>query len=173
MTPSRYEALLRDLTAICRKVFDATPISEAWHDAAIMSALRQAGSNVEGSVIRGCLENLRKSGLVIEPNPRHFQRVHKPIRIIPMPTPLPENTATTHRPAAAPVATNMPSKSAEPARKLSTLDRLSRISLEFRALADELDDIAIQADEDMKAQGQDSETLRQLQKLLGNIGSRA
>jgi len=173
MTPSRYEQLLRDQTTICRKVFEATPIAESWHDAAIMSGLRQAGSNVDGGVIRGCLENLRRVGLVTEPRPRYFQRVPQPIlKKAPMPAPAPENTDTTHRPATAPAVPNLPAKVAEP-RKLSTLDRLARISLEFRALADELDDIAIQADEDMKAQGQDSETLRQLQKLLGNIGSRA
>jgi hypothetical protein len=139
-----------------------------------MSGLRQVGSNVDGSVIRGCLENLRRVGLVSEPRPRHFQRVPKPIITkAPMPAPAPENTATTHRPAATAAAPNMPESPAETTRKLSTLDRLARISLEFLALADELGDIAIQADEDMKSQGQDSETLRQLQKLLGNIGARA
>lgn len=174
MTPSRYDQILRDQTSICRKVFEATPIAEAWHDAAIMSGMRQAGSNVEGSVIRGCLENLRRVGLVSESSPRHFQRIPKPIlKKAPMSAPAPENTATTHRPVTLAAAPHLPAKTAEPARKLSTLDRLARISLEFRALADELDDIAIQADEDMKAQGQDSETLKQLQKLLGNIGARA
>lgn len=171
MTPSRYDSLLRDLTVICRKVFDATPIADAWQDGAIMAEMRRKGSNTEFSVIRGCLENLRKLGLVIETAPRTFQRIREPIpKAKPlMPAPTPENTATTHRPA--PPAPAIPN--AAPVRKLSTLDRLARISLEFRALADELDDIAIQADEDMKAQGQDLETLRQLQKLLGNIGSRA
>lgn len=166
MTPARYDQTVRELTQICRKVFDATPITEPWHDAAIMSELRRKGSNVEGSVIRGCLDTLFRVGLVKEGTPRHFQRIQAPTKEASMPTTaMPENTATTHRPTLAKVA--------DPAPKLSTLDRLARISLKFRDLADELDDIAIQADEDMKAQGQDTETLRQLQKLLGNIGARA
>lgn len=101
MTPSRYDSLLRDLTVICRKVFDATPIADAWQDGAIMAEMRRKGSNTEFSVIRGCLENLRKLGLVIETAPRTFQRIREPIpKAKPlMPAPTPENTATTHRPA--------------------------------------------------------------------------
>lgn len=174
MTPARAERLVRELTNVQSKVFHAVPVREAWPDHVIMQELRRQGSNLAMDIIRGCLETLRRQNLIREDNPRQFQQINHHERANGSPKEetdmaSPENTTTTHRPAAAPAPA---SKAAEPARKLSTLDRLARISLKFRELADELDDIAIQADEDMKAQGQDSETLRQLQKLLGNIGAR-
>lgn len=175
MTPARAERLVRELTNVQSKVFYAVPRAEAWADHVIMQELRRQGSNLAMDIIRGCLETLRRQNLIREATPRHFQQINHHERADGSlkedeDMASPENTTTTHRPAA---AVSTPAKAPDPARKLSTLDRLARISLEFRVLADELDDIAIQADEDMKAQGQDSETLKQLQKLLGNIGARA
>lgn len=173
MTPARAERLVRELTNVQSKVFYAVPRAEAWPDHVIMQELRRQGSNLAMDIIRGCLETLRRQNLIREASPRHFQQINHHERADGSPKEdedmaSPENTTTTHRPA----VVSTPAKAPDPARKLSTLDRLARISLKFRELADELDDIAIQADEDMKSQGQDSETLRQLQKLLGNIGAR-
>lgn len=152
MTPSRYDQTVRELTAICRKVFDSTPIAEPWHDAAIMSELRRKGSNVEGSIIRGCLDTLFRVGLVKEPTPRHFQRIPAPMKADPMPAP--ENTTTTRR--------EMP----VPVRKLSAMERLGGLAADLRSLADDLDEIAIQVDEEVKGASSGAEKLAQLRALL-------
>lgn len=167
MTPARYDQLLRDLTQICRKVFDATPITETWHDAAIMAELRRKGSNVEGSIIRGCLENLRRIGLVDERTPRNFQRIAEPVYkpkvvTMPMSTGSPELTATTHRAASNAIGVPVP-------RKLSAVERLGGLAADLRSMADELDEIAIQVDDEVKGASQGAAKLKQLRDLLAGV----
>jgi len=179
MTPRALARAERELEPRQRKVFACVPVREPWNHTRINSELRRQGIQIDRDVMRGILSTLKTIGIIREPIHDHFQRIEIAIldtqylkdepTMATMPTAKPEKTTTTHR------ATSVAPTPANdgPGRKLTTLDRLARISLKFRELADELDDIAIQADEDMKAQGQDSETLRQLQKLLGNIGARA
>jgi hypothetical protein len=172
MTPARAERLVRDLTNVQAKVFHAVPVQEAWADTTIMQELRRQGSNVAMDVIRGCLETLRRLNLIREPEPRHFQQINHHMRADGTPKEYddmatPEHTTTTHRPKVAldtPALTGIPNAS-----KVSALDRIARIAITLADIARELEDVAIQVDEDLKGAGKDSEDLRQLRDLLGRF----
>lgn len=167
MTPARAERLVRELTNVQAKVFHAVPVREAWPDHVIMQELRRQGSNLAMDIIRGCLETLRRQNLVREVEPRQFQQINHHERADGSPKDTadmasPENTTTTHRPSAATaVAANSPA-----AIKLSALDRLARVSVSLHSIASELEDIAIQVDEDLRDSGKESEELRQLRDML-------
>jgi hypothetical protein len=170
MTPARAEQAKRDLTSVARKVYEAVPCEEVWTDNQITAEMRRLGLTPNQSVIRGCLNTLLHVGLVKEPSPRHFQRaaIREPLVYKPeidmnqnAHKHQPENTTTTHRPGAAPT----PTIAANPAAKLSALDRLARLSVILADIAHELEEIAIQVDEDLKAAGRESDDVKELRDL--------
>ena len=168
MTPERAERIVRDLTNVQAKVFYAVPVQEAWADTAIMQELRRKGSNITMDVIRGCLNNLARMNLIREPQPRQFQQINHHQRADgspkDQPMPSPENTTTTHRPS---VPIIVPERA--PTAKVSALDRIARIAITLADIAKELEDVAIQVDEDLKGAGKDSQDLRDLRALLSRI----
>lgn len=172
MTPERAERLVRDLTNVQAKVFFAVPVQEAWADTTIMQELRRQGSNIAMDVIRGCLNSLAKMNLIREPRSRHFQQINHHQRADgspkDQPMPSPENTTTTHRPGTISVKIENHTQAAV---KVSSLDRIARIAVALADIAKELEDVAIQVDEDLKGAGKDSQDLRDLRALLSRIGA--
>jgi len=172
MTPERAERLVRDLTNVQAKVFYAVPVQEAWADTAIMQELRRKGSNIAMDVIRGCLNNLARMNLIREPQPRQFQQINHHQRADgspkDQPMPSPENTTTTHRPSSSSGVLVKIENNPQGA-KVSALDRIARIAIALADIAKELEDVAIQVDEDLKGAGKDSQDLRDLRALLSRI----
>lgn len=173
MTPARQQALVRGLTTVARKVFDATPINEPWSASQIDAELRRLGTPKSIHMVTGCLNGLVKDGLVTEGPLRMFQRIVP--RSYEPPTPLDLNSILKH--AAVPhkepaVASTLPPKAA-PVRHVSAIDRLSAFSDQARkmsavltAFADDLDEAALLIDEQVAGASKDTEKLRQLQALL-------
>lgn len=111
MTPARQQALVRGLTTVARKVFDATPINEPWSASQIDAELRRIGTPKSIHMVTGCLNGLVKDGLVTEGPLRMFQRIVP--RSYEPPTPLDLNSILKH--AAVPhkepaVASTLPRK---------------------------------------------------------------
>lgn len=81
MSSAKADALLQGQTGLARKVYEATPIREAWTVGQIQSAMKDGGS-VEHRVIVACLKDMREAGLVREVS-GIFQRTEvraKPIK---------------------------------------------------------------------------------------------
>jgi len=76
MTPSKYKKTLDSQTAIARKIFECTPIAEAWSSNKIVSEMtRVYGTRTDLRTVEGCLDSLKNDGLVKEPERGAFQRV--------------------------------------------------------------------------------------------------
>jgi hypothetical protein len=75
MTPLRQADLERNLTEAARKVYEATPINEVWTTSQIGHELARMGRRADIRHIAGCLDSLKKDGLVKEPQPDHWQRI--------------------------------------------------------------------------------------------------
>ena len=76
MTPAKQQAALQGCTAVARKVYEATPIQEAWAPIQIKNALAASTrSSTDLHVVRGCIKALKEAGLVRERPSGHFQRI--------------------------------------------------------------------------------------------------
>lgn len=170
MTPARQQALVRGLTSVARKVFDATPINEPWSASQIDAELRRLGTPKSIQMVTGCLNGLAKDGLVTEGPLRMFQRVEAREYESPVTLPFLKNFVVPPKEPA--VAITLPPKAA-PVRHVSAIDRLSAFSDQARkmataltAFADDLDEAALLIDEQVAGASKDTEKLRQLQALL-------
>jgi hypothetical protein len=166
MKLSRFERIKMDLNASLSKVFDAVPAQEAWSYIQInMEISRRGRSRMEQSVLMGCIRALKDKGLVTEPMPGLFQRVavvqkqetaSAPETVpetLPQPQPMPKET---------------------PLEKIAALSAKVRAHAEtFRALADDIDGVAIEVEEMFNVRDAQVEKLRQLQVLLKGLGAEA
>jgi hypothetical protein len=76
MTPARFESSVKGLTGIAKKVFEATPIDEAWTPSRIISHIgTTTGSRPDQKIVTGCLDSLMRTGLVCERPKGLFQRI--------------------------------------------------------------------------------------------------
>jgi hypothetical protein len=76
MSAARFREILNGQTAIARKVFEATPIAEAWAAFEIQTVMQRTTlTRMDLRTFQGCLKSLRESGLITEPRAGYFQRV--------------------------------------------------------------------------------------------------
>lgn len=167
MTPARNKAALQGQSGIATKVYDATPIQEAWTSSRICGQIAKS-SNADLNIVRGCLNTLIDSGLVREPQPDHFQRV--PVREEARKEP-----ATQDRPTLTLAHAHDHASASPPA---SSIDVLAAIAQQLRdmckqlaAVASELESAALSIEEKASASENDPELvkLRQLQALLKSL----
>ena len=146
----------KSLTAIAQKVYAAVPASEPWSVSFIHSEMSRMGSSTRDvAVVYGCLNSLKASGLVAEPQRGTFIRVAtKPEK----------ETVVQPNPIGIPVATIKTPSIRSP------MVILSDISTRFRELADVVDSAALEIDELFTAKSAGAEKLAQLQQLLKSIG---
>lgn len=172
MTPARQQALIRGLTSVVRKVFDATPINEPWSASQIDAELRRLGTPKSIQMVAGCLNGLAKDGLVYEKPPRMFQRVEAREYEPPVTPPPLKNFVVPPKEPAVAITPALKSVPATP-KPTTAIDRLSAFSDQARkmsaaltAFADDLDEAALLIDEQVAGASKDTEKLRQLQALL-------
>lgn len=156
ISTTKFQAMHRSLTAIAQKVYAAVPASEPWSVSYIHSEMARLGSSTRDvAIVYGCLNSLKASGLVTEPQRGCFVRVAmKPEKSAVQPNPIEITPMATIKPPAA----------------RSPMTILSELSSRFRALADEVETAALEIDELFTAKSAGAEKLAQLQQLLKSIG---
>lgn len=169
MTPARYEETERSLNACARKVLDVVPIAEPWAIGSICSELVRIGKRTDYSVVLGCLGQLTQVGLVREVGKKTYQRVApRPVlRSVSVPAVIVEEAVAMPVAPVAPVVESVP-----------VLEKMAKLAQSMRdgarsltALAESVEDLAVEVDEELKAREQDGAKLRQLQALLRGIGA--
>lgn len=148
MNRVRYESLVNSQSNIAKKVLEAVPITDWWGVTQIVSEVARHVGRPDRHVIEGCLAHLRDVGLVKENNSRLFQRAHVIKEEVKMSSPQPpaENTA-----------------------KSSIFTRLTSLAVQLRTLADDIDELALDADEELSKGGKEAQQLRQLKNLLKDL----
>lgn len=86
MNQRKFDRLLREQNAPAKKVFEAVPLQEAWSPEEVIGEMRRTGHRLEMHVVRGCLNTLKKAGLIKEPNKNTFTRVSRPFETPSKPT---------------------------------------------------------------------------------------
>ena len=152
MTATRMRILESQQTGVARKVYEAVPINEQWPTKQIVAELHRQGLVRDFSIVEGCLNSLKESGLIREMSRGYFQRARPKVEA--------EKEAPTMSKPLNPVLSpaDVP---------LST--KLRELSKMFLGLADDIDNAALALDE--KAAGNDEELakLRQLKGLLKSL----
>ncbi|MET3632986.1 hypothetical protein [Burkholderia sp. 572] len=168
MTPTAQRKRLEGQATIAKKVFEAVPIRSAWSIHQMMSHLTKiTKSHIDYRVMQGCLNALKDSGLVREPERGCFQRVE--VR---------EEAAKTEVNGEIDVPNQKTeSKSAAPATTGSPIDVLDGIAGRLRQLRDDADTLASDIETAaliIAEQGAETQAAvmkaRQLQQLLQELG---
>lgn len=152
---------MEGVTTTAGKVLSAVPIQEQWSREQIVAELRRSGQSLAVNVIHGCLDNLRGRGLITEPVSGRFIRVTAKPRTSPAVT---EDQAEDDMPA--PIKT--PAASSAPT-ELPALGRLADLAQRARAIASEMEDVALEVQQQIDAINAKSAKLQQLGALLKEI----
>lgn len=143
----RAQNILSGQSNLARRVFTAVPMQEFWDVQQISTELfRLESHNLTKAEITGCLRTLVDAGLVNETASLTFRSTVKP----------PKETAVMMEP-----------KKQQPSLPQDSLmDRMNDKADALRSLADDIDLLAMELDEALKAASADSEKLKQFQSNL-------
>lgn len=160
MNNQRFQSIYEGLSTVCKKVYEAVPIQDAWTAQQIKNELerRQSGVTRDAHVFAGCLNSLVHSGVVTEMPKGKFKRVKVTIKDLTQPA---------QEEKEAPPVTKAEVKATPSA--LSTIDRLSVLALQLKSLAGEIETAALEIEEQNAVNAEGRKKLEQLQALLKGI----
>lgn len=155
VTPIRLKAKLAGQSTIAQKVFSFVPIAELWTPGQIAQELcRVTGSRIDMHVLRGCLVAMAEAGLVRVTSSGTYQRA----------------VVEPQQPAAHEPRKLTVSNADKTSKPTSAIDLLAGIAKTLRAVADEIDAVAIEIDDTKSKDAEELGKLRQLQSLLKSLG---
>lgn len=143
MNPARLKAIADAQTGIAKKVLASVPTQHNWTTSQIISDMARSGSRPDPQIVTGCLDHLCDAGLIRERPQGRFQRI-----------PIKEKDV--------PVTTQSEVKQ-DPSSKLE------RAAVALRALATELEDIALEIEEQHSGSDKELAKLRQLRDVLKTL----
>ncbi len=157
MSAAKFQGEYNGLTSVAKKVYEAVPNLEEWGSARILIELKRVGVPMDAKQINGCLDALVRAGLVREPKPGMFIRQH--VKDAP-----PRPVLVKSGPVEAPTGTGDPMPEEAP------IDKLSGLSSKLREIADAIDNAAIEIADRISSESEETNKLKQLQKLLKELG---
>lgn len=156
LNQAKFNAIFNGLSAICKKVYEAVPISMAWDAQQIHHEMIRTVTASDLKTTLGCLNTLVSSGLIREPTKGTFirievkQKVHTPMK-------KEEAVATT--------------KLETPMDKLLSISSgLKTLTNTISGLAKELDDVALDIEIKLETESAETQKLKQLQQILKSLG---
>jgi hypothetical protein len=162
MNQAKLSRAEQGLNGIAKRVLAAVPIAELWSRQQVMAELRRTGCAAETNYVEGCLDALRGRGLVREPERGRFQRVVARAAVLQV---LEETDM-----AVADAKSTTPAAAAS-AGGLDPLTRLATLAAAARRLANEIEEVALEAEARLDEFRADAEKLRTLQGLLKSAGA--
>lgn len=139
---------IHGLTGQLSKLYDAIPLQDAWTISQIHSELHRNGSSMEYKVVHAVLNQLVDRGLVTQIKNGLYKRLH---------------AAEVNQPK--PKSTNM----ATAKKQLTPIEILAELAAKARQFANELDNAAIDIEQEFQTSSAQSKKLKQLQSLLKDI----
>lgn len=171
MNEAKAHRIMATLNGVARKVYDAVPIREPWGSGRIVGELVRTGHNIDKRTVEGCLTSLVESGLVVERVRGEFLKAA--IKAPCAPTVAFDPLAyTVPDPSDPPPATRLQPKAPELLDRMTAIsERLRELAAAASALAKEVEDTALTAQQRIEGAHADASKLRQLQQLLRSIES--
>lgn len=156
MNQQKIDRMESGINAMARKVLECCPIQEPWTKEQIATEMRRSGSGAQVPVIQGCLDTLRGMGLIKEPERGKFVRITAKPKQEAIPTPI-LKVVQPMSPQKQPVQSNDP------------ISRMAELADQARAIAKEIESVALEMEERIERVNKEAETLRQLQTLLKSL----
>lgn len=168
MSRSRFDQVFSGMTSAAQKVYDCIPKADLWSQKQIVIEVQRRQMNMDFQIIAGCIDTLRRAGLVDEPEKGVFrqagirEKAPKPVSTEKESNLMVHTTKTT---AAAPAPAQDP---LEVLGKLA--QRAALLAAEAKAIADGVNDAVVEVMERIEADQKTLEKARQLKTLLQEIG---
>jgi hypothetical protein len=180
MSTARFKAVHQHITSAAKKVYEAVPINEMWTTSQIVTEMQRMGiTSMDYHIAAGCINSLITSGLVCEPKRAHFTRT--PIRErAPARTTKEEVddfvaqaiASTTIHNEPTPAMNTTPAKHQSPIDILGALaTRASQLGDGMKRLAIDIENAALQIEEQKAVDAAALDKLKQLQSLLQSLNS--
>lgn len=172
MNAQKLQLIASQQTSAAANVLEAVPISQAWSIHEICNELRRLGKNSERRFVTGCLNSLCDSGLIRETSKGEFIRVTAKSRQAAKEPKVEEKKVSTVKQLISPGQGVAVTKAKpEPMERLAVAAKNTRdLAEKIRAMADDIEEIALDVDERIQKIQADTAKLRQLQDLLKSIG---
>lgn len=153
MNQAKFKSIHNGLSAIVKKVYEVVPIKTNWTSVQVVNELNRSGLNYDRKTIEGCLNSLVTSGLVSEPSKGLFIRVAVKDQ--------PEKKVADLKPIRPVVSLD--------AKQKGPMELLAELASKARQFAEELDNAALEIEQEFQASEAKSEQLKQLKSLLKGI----
>jgi hypothetical protein len=169
MNLTRYQQLVDSLNTIATKVLSAIPIAEAWPRTRIQSELhRSTRALIDRRVLEGCIAKLVDVGLVKEVEPGCYKRVPVPMKVVQLAPPIvetkPQERIVQNDKQVAAAGGSMDALAA-------AAGTIRRMATELAKVAKDIEDAALQAQQEVEAERGKSVQFDQLRSLMKSIGA--
>ena len=154
------QSAINGLQGVEQKVYEAIPISEAWNTSKIMAELKRNGHNIENKTIVRCAKSLTERGLLKEGPSLSFTRKKDTEA-------RPKKETVPHQPTQQTEQATMTHPAEQ--HKKSPMELLADLAERLRQFAADMDNAALEIEQEFQTSESRSAQLKQLQTLLKTI----
>jgi hypothetical protein len=164
ISQTRFKQLHNTLNAPVKKVYEAVPVSEAWTTTQIIGEISRLGYSMRDSkAIIGCLDTLKRQGLITEPERGSFVRVE--VKAIETYVKFMEETK--EKIMATKPVTQMKQTNLD--RLISLSEKANGLAAQMKSMATELENVALEIEAEIQENSTSAQKLKQLQELLKGV----
>jgi hypothetical protein len=153
------------LNAPVKKVYEAVPASEAWTSTQIIGEISRLGYSMRDSkAIIGCLDTLKRQGLIQEPERGSFIRIEvkETTTFDKFIEETKEKTMATSKPVTQIKQSNLD-------RLINLSEKANGLAAQMKSMATELENVALEIEAEIQENSTSAQKLKQLQELLKGV----
>lgn len=165
ISQTRFKQVFNTLNAPVKKVYEAVPASEAWTSTQIIAEISRLGYSMRDSkAIIGCLDTLKRQGLIQEPERGSFIRIEvkETTTFDKFIEETKEKTMATSKPVTQIKQSNLD-------RLISLSEKANGLAAQMKAVATELENVALEIEAEIQENSTSAQKLKQLQELLKGV----
>ena len=165
ISQTRFKQMFNTLNAPVKKVYEAVPVSEAWTSTQIIAEISRLGYSMRDSkAIIGCLDTLKRQGLIQEPERGSFIRVEvkETTTFDKFIEETKEKTMATSKPVTQIKQSNLD-------RLINLSEKANGLAAQMKAMATELENVALEIEAEIQENSTSAQKLKQLQELLKGV----
>ena len=165
ISQTRFKQVHNTLNAPVKKVYEAVPASEAWTSTQIIAEISRLGYSMRDSkAIIGCLDTLKRQGLIQEPERGSFIRIEvkETTTFDKFIEETKEKTMATSKPVTQIKQSNLD-------RLINLSEKANGLAAQMKAMATELENVALEIEAEIQENSNSAQKLKQLQELLKGV----
>ena len=165
ISQTRFKQMFNVLNAPVKKVYEAVPVSEAWTSTQIIGEISRLGYSMRDSkAIIGCLDTLKRQGLIQEPERGSFIRIEvkETTTFDKFIEETKEKTMATSKPVTQIKQSNLD-------RLISLSEKANGLAAQMKSVATELENVALEIEAEIQENSTSAQKLKQLQELLKGV----